>query len=333
MKWTRLRRGAVAAFCACLLIALCSGIGSAGADTLIFRMAWNPAGDQLAVTTAEGVTLYAYAGFNLTPTVHIPTPAAPLALAWSPSGAQLAIGDKNGLLRVWDIATGRQRWQVAAFPAPIRAIAWGDRLAVAARATGSVRLFTPTSQPDGEITLSGPVISLAFAPEGRLLAIGGAVDGAYERGFLHLWDSATRAIVQTYRADMRPASRLAWVADSPDQLAVLTRYDLFVWGVAADETRPVDMRLAEGSETAAFAWSDDGDSFGGVINDGLGSLLFVREGEREIGEFRPDGATILEIGWGGRGPQSVIALLDSAGNLRLLERQTMRILPLSVGRP
>lgn len=322
MRWTSCCR-LLAALCACLLTLVApSEGGPAGAEPPAFVMAWNPSGDQLAVTAPNAVIVYAYANFALTPMAVLPILAMPSALAWSPSGGRVAVGDGAGGLTVWEVASGRQMWAVAASPAPIRAVAWGDRIAITARAAESVRLFTPSGQPDGEIPLSGPIMSLAFGPDGRQLAIGGAVRGTYEQGYAEIWDSATCTRLYAYHAEMRPASRLAWLPRAPSQVAILTRYALFVWEPSTDATRPVDMRLAEGVEAAAFAWSEDGNLFGGAVNHDAGSLLFVRRGDREIGEFRPDGVTIREIGWGGHGAQAVIAVLDGGGALHLLDGES-----------
>jgi WD40 repeat protein len=100
-------------------------------------------------------------------------------VAFSPEGRLLAVGEADGVVQLWNPATGAQ---VATLP--------------------------------GRFTL---VWSLAFSPDGRLLAAGvqDGTDSATATGTTRVWDVASGALVATLPQDSDPAAVLS-VAFSPD---------------------------------------------------------------------------------------------------------------------
>ena len=109
------------------------------------------------------------------------------AVAWSPDGRRLVSGDSNGLVEVWEVATGRRAWSRNLHTSAIRALAWspdGRRVASGSR-DGTVLLWDPSG---GEelLMMDGPgseVTQLVWSPNGRRLA------GATADGLISIWDA------------------------------------------------------------------------------------------------------------------------------------------------
>jgi WD40 repeat protein len=115
-----------------------------------------------------------------------------LAAAFAPGGQLLATGGWDGGVRLWDPATGALHGELTGHP----------------------------ERPDAE----AGVASLAFSPDGKVLASGGAVDAR-----VRLWDVATRRQLADYRVvpevSEEPAAAVCYLAFTPGgrALAVGTR--------------------------------------------------------------------------------------------------------------
>jgi WD40 repeat protein len=117
-------------------------------------------------------------------------PSVP-ALAFSPEGTTLASGAHDGIVKLWDIATGRMKSRLTVED-PVRALAFspdGRTLAVGAgryletdTVASAVSLWDVASctRLPRELRFDG-VFALAYSPDGRTLAVGGA------DGFVRLW--------------------------------------------------------------------------------------------------------------------------------------------------
>jgi WD40 repeat protein len=114
-------------------------------------------------------------------------------LAFSRDGSQLASGDSHGFVKVWDLATRRERMNVRAeeHGRPIRSLTFspdGTLFVTAGLIDSDVRLWDAASgAPRGALPTTGAnVNALAFAPDGPTFAI---VRGD---GIVSLWDVAGR---------------------------------------------------------------------------------------------------------------------------------------------
>ncbi|MDX1418681.1 MAG: T9SS type A sorting domain-containing protein [Rubricoccaceae bacterium] len=129
-----------------------------------------PDGQELAVgflfENETGVRLVDPVSLDLEMEVLVPTTRTVVSdVAYSPDGSVFATVDDEGMLRAWDAETGLQRY----------AVTHGSYL--------------------GE---GGEPISVAFSPDGALLATGGFGDEALAR----LWDADTGALLDSYELEL-----------------------------------------------------------------------------------------------------------------------------------
>lgn len=128
------------------------------------------------------------------------------ALSFSPDGETLAVstgGNSNRheyRLRLWDVSTGN----LIATSEELDAIAWdvvftpgGEIIATALRDGRIVFLDSKDLSNIGSLKHNGEVNSLAFSPDGGLLAAGVAEAG---NGMVYIWEVDRRAIIRSFWA-------------------------------------------------------------------------------------------------------------------------------------
>src|SRR5262249_11120862 len=128
--------------------------------------------------------------------------------AFSPDGKRLASGSLDSILRVWDVATGREELTLTDHTQPAWSVAYdpeGKRL-VSADSGGPVKV----RDAEGGVvtTLQGHtkgVEPLAFSPDGKQLAT------ASLDGFCKIWDTDTWQEVRSLPAnDGKTFAAVAW---------------------------------------------------------------------------------------------------------------------------
>jgi WD40 repeat protein len=248
----------------------------------VTALAWSPGGLELAsasgsfasndstpiVTSGDGTKIMKLVGHTQPVT----------SLGWSPDGRQLASGSLDGTIRLWS-ATGKL-----------------------------VRVLDPGA-PSANLPWksSQPVFSLAWSPNGRMLAAGGVDFGSAANanspgvfpGVIQIWLAGGRH-VRTLRTEST-AGKFLNVAWSPDgSLIAAGALDYWIW--RSDGTRVAHL-WPGGTPVWGMAWSPDGKTlaFGDeqgtlALYDADGTPVAKAEHPGQINHlaFSPDG-TVLAI--------------------------------------
>jgi hypothetical protein len=215
-------------------------------------LAWNTALDVIALGAQAQVHLYDARTQALLAVLGNGS-AALTALAWQPNGILLATGDAEGELCLWS-AVDFTRECSKANDSAIRALAWhAAGAALASAADDDVRIWQikPLSVSHAW-SAEGIVTALTWHADD--LAIGGAVRGTYEQGFLAVHD-VLGALKQRYTAELRPPLVLQRVAD---RIGAVTPFEVFTWQPSAKRYLPLYLPLREGEAVRRAVWHEDG---------------------------------------------------------------------------
>lgn len=233
-----------------LVLAACSPINSS------VRSA-TPTQVQTTPTPPPGKTLMVYKGNNPNPEI---------SAAWSPDGKSIASGGFDGMVKLWDAATGKLLRTYSGFQdAFVGKIVWshdGQRIAVGTfypiPKDASTYVLDANSQ---KILLVTPkyhrgVADLAWSPDNASIA---SLDG---QGEVHLWNSTTGEQLYSYPAHQRviDAGALAWSPDGKFIVSSCTtenesRAEMTIWDTAA--RRVSSIYHLHSSLVHSLSWSAD----------------------------------------------------------------------------
>lgn len=146
------------------------------------------------------------------------------SVAFLDDGQLLASGSLDKTVKVWEVPAGRIRLNLTGHTGAVTSISYSSVLKNLASGShdGTARLWDMASAKDRDLGTftgqMGPVLSVAFSPDGTTLAVG-ATGPNFQGGQLRLWNPPTRNLRITLDQHQ---DAVAAVAFSPDGRTVAT---------------------------------------------------------------------------------------------------------------
>ena len=264
------------------------------AGSLTHSLAFSPDGRRLAAGSRDG-RLRLWEVLSILPRNAFGEPVMVLeahkkgvnCLAFSLDGLHLASGGNDAVVRLWDVATGEMLSMVIGGTYAVPGIAFEPKEAGLAIINGDVVRFreVESGRIIGTLRADAWLYSLAFHPDGELLAVG---DGA---NTIWLWpvaaasstspDAGLQPVLFTGTTALTGSPALVWkLAFSPDGRLLASAVGdgmLYLWDVF--EAELVGSITAHDGGTTSLAFSPDGHRLASGGLDGKLRLWGAREGQ------------------------------------------------------
>jgi WD40 repeat protein len=225
------------------------------------------------------------------------------SVAFSPDGKTLASAPHSGRVKLWDVVTGRlvrefqwwarDSWSCVAFSPDGTSLATGGSLNDRGYygLGGTITVWDVATGKE-RVTFAGHrdrVYSLAFSPDGKLLATGG------DDGKVILWDWKTGKRLALFEGHKEPVHTVAFSPDGKSLASGSWRDAVCLWDVANGEQRWVHRIKGPGGSYLAF--SPDGQrlacSGGFFLNSATGEQIGVLPRSTGLFAFSRDGKVLV----------------------------------------
>jgi WD40 repeat protein len=246
-------------------------------DGRVFRVACSPDGNRIAAAGEDGAaTIWDAAGAIIHRLRH---PQRVNAVGFVGSD-ELATASGDGMLRVWDLATGRETgrrrghadtiWSLAVRP--------GSSTVVTGSEDASARVWDTAAGPGPLIRFSSRVQALAMAPAGRLLAAGDAT------GRVRLVDADMLTERAAFAATAGRVNSLAFAPDATRLVAACDDGTVPRWDLASG--RPLAPFAPHSRRVYDVACSPDGRGIATGSEDRTARLVAADDGRELLPPLR-----------------------------------------------
>lgn len=228
-------------------------ITTLGDDTVpVLSVAFNTEQGQLAAGTQTGdVWLFSTVTGEQQGTLTRNRGGA-TSIAFSTSGFNLAIGSGSGEVRGWNSPPDGGTSPMQMHNTAVESVAFHQFLVASGSLDGEVRLWDLISRGDEVVLVDAaqptPVASIAFSPDGSLLAAGGG-------STIRLWNMGSRTVQAVLETEVSEITSLAFRPDGSALIYGGSHSAVWVWNLDVDN-RP----LLDGHEgqVSSVAFSPDG---------------------------------------------------------------------------
>ncbi len=257
---------------------------------------------QLLSASADGsVKLWQIPGAAAKPLTH---PAAVTSAVLSADGARLVTGCDDKQVRLWDLATGQAERSYKGHTLGVLCVAInaaGTQIAAGGADKTLMVWNTPTATEVLKFPLAAAVRSVAFSPDGRLLA-GGLADNS-----IHLFDLAVGKEIKTLAGHTGAVNALIFTTKGDQLLSAGVDKTVQLWNIADGKSVK---RLEQGSAVQALTLSKDGARLAAGGADKTAKVWTLADGKLQATitapavvhsvSFSPDGSRLLVGGADGK---------------------------------
>src|SRR5437763_1966979 len=107
-------------------------------------------------------------------TINVEHDLFPHCIVYSPDGKTLASEGNDGTVRLWDVATGKERATIKGHAGDVNSVSYRpDGKTLASARDDNTILLWDVATGKGRATLKRVVKSVAYSPDGKTLASGG----------------------------------------------------------------------------------------------------------------------------------------------------------------
>ncbi|WP_309893182.1 pentapeptide repeat-containing protein [Archangium sp.] len=240
-----------------------------------------------------------------------------VAVAWDGAGKRVASGGADGLVRVWEVGSGRELVRLEGHTDWVKSVSWdgeGRRLASAGD-DGTVRVWEVASGRElARLEGHGVAVnSVAWDREGRRLASGGG------DGLVRVWEVGSGREMTRLKGHTDWVNSVAWDGEGKRLASAGGDGTLRVWEV--ESGRALACLEGHGDAVNSVAWGGGGTRLASGGTDGTVRVWEAGSG-KELARLEGHGRAVNCVAWDGEGKR--LASAGNDGTVRVWEVASVR---------